>query len=154
MRSEQTGLAGLELVVAIVVHRQDAYTVQLVAALVLQSLAQLVHLVFYPMHGLRVADVVCLNVRLSQQAVVNLQLGVKAQCAQRGQEQTASLVVAGHHMVGHKSAKSGNDDAVILEKKYFYMSSYFNHSAKVVDFSELAKNKEFFFLGFCRIIFH
>jgi len=55
------------------------------------------------------------------------------------------LVVAGCNLMGYKASKIGNDDAIIVQKKYFNMSLQFNHDCKGTN--KRAKNQinlEFF----------
>ena len=114
-RGEDAGLAGGEDVVAVFVECQRADVVEFVGTFVLEVLLEFLHFVLDALQGLRVADVVGLDVRLHEQRVVDVELGIEAECAQRRQEQVLLLFVPGVDIVRHKASQSWDNDAVVAQ---------------------------------------
>ena len=133
-RGEDAGLAGGEDVVAVFVECQHADVVELVAALVLHMLTEFVHLVVDALEGFGVADVVGLDVGLYEQRVVDVELRIEPERAQRGQEHAVPLVVARLDMMRHKTSQTWDNDAVVAQQKYLNMSFKFNHVCKITAF--------------------
>ena len=114
-RGEDAGLAGGEDVVAVFVECQRADVVELVGAFVLQVLPEFLHFVLDALQGLRVADVVGLNVGLHEQRVVDVELWIEPERAQRWQEQMFLLFVPGVDIVRHKASQTWDNDAVVAQ---------------------------------------
>ena len=112
---QDAGLAGLELIVALVVDGQRADVVHCIAAFVCQQLLQLFHLILYAAQSFRIADVVGVDIRLCKQRVVDAQLGVEAKCSHGGQPRMVVLVIACADVVCNEAAKVRNDDTVIVQ---------------------------------------
>jgi len=128
---EQPGHVWLKLEVAIVVEPEHADIVQFIFFVVLQVLAQLAHLVGDAGNGVGIADVVCLDIRLCQQRVVENELGIETDGTHGREKGMVFLVGSRLDIMSHKSSEIGDDDAIVAQKQYFYVSIKFNHICKV-----------------------
>ena len=99
---QDTGLAWSENIVAITVHREGTDTNELITTFIINVLSHFVNLVLNTSEGFGVTDIVCFNIRLGEQRVVDLQLRIESQCAQRREEDVLILFVARVDMVRHE----------------------------------------------------
>ena len=119
---------------SLAVQSQFANVVQLVAPLGLKMLPQLCHLSLDAALGLRIADVVGLDIRLYEERIVELQLRIEPNGTYRRQEHAVARVEACVDVMRHEASQVGNDDAVVVEQQYFDMSFKFNHGCKITAF--------------------
>ena len=149
---EYSCLARLKLVVPVIVDGDDTYVVELVRAIMAYSFPYLPYLVADALHGLRIADVVCLDIRLCQQGVVHCKLWIKPKRTQWRDERIVPLVKARVNMMCHKAAKIRDYDAIIVKEQYFYVSLELNHVAKIGFFCKINKLfAKYIFMSLCHI---
>ena len=87
--------------------------VEFVEAFGLQVHLEFIHLVFDAENGFRITDIISFNVGLSQQGIVDLELGIKAEGALWRQEDAFLIIIASLYMMRHKPTKIGHYDAII-----------------------------------------
>ena len=120
-RRQNTCLVGRKFVATVSSEADGAQIVELKLAFFGQNLLQFLDFGGNSAQSLGITDVVGFDIRLRQQRVVQPKLGIETERAQRRQENTFRLLIAGTQVMRHKTAEIRHNDAIVLQQKDFNM---------------------------------
>ena len=120
-RRQNTCFVGRIFIATVGSEADGAQIVELKLAFFGQNLLQFLDFGGNSAQSLGIADVVGFDIRLRQQRVVQPELGIEAERAQRRQENTFRLLIAGTQVMRHKTAEIRYNDAIVLQQKDFNM---------------------------------